>query len=158
MAYGDGGDNARIVLRTIQRTADVSGRARRTELLYYMIATALIGVVINFTATTILPFRAGLLVSELLRLPLVIPTFALFARRAHDLNRSAWWSLIYGGSTVLSFIQLARIVSETPDAMTHANPLSIIAFPLDLCVLGLIFWPGTGGPNQYGDDPRTCIH
>jgi uncharacterized membrane protein YhaH (DUF805 family) len=64
---------------------------------------------------------------------LLVPVFAAFvlwsvrasALRLHDLNRSGWWSLL----------------------------LSVPVFG-GLLGLAMMFWPGTGGDNDYGPQPR----
>ena len=51
--------------------------------------------------------------------------FAVYAKRCHDRDKSAWWTLVI-------FIPIIG---------------GIVAF-IDFCIL-----PGTRGPNRYGDEP-----
>lgn len=56
---------------------------------------------------------------------MVVFTFSLYARRLHDLNKTAWWSL-------LLFVPLANFI----------------------LIIILILKPGTKGENRYGSPPR----
>ena len=92
MAYQDGmGDNLKLLKSTLSRTFDFSGRSRRTEVVYYWIASILAGVVLNFGIISILSFTERIIGSELARFALSIPAFALFVRRVHDQDRSGAW-------------------------------------------------------------------
>ncbi len=57
LAYIDqSGDNARLLRRTVAGFADFTGRSRRTEVVYYGIASTLIALVFNFAVSTFVPF------------------------------------------------------------------------------------------------------
>lgn len=157
MAYSDSvGDNAKLLRRTLTHVTDFSGRARRTEVIYYWIASILIGVVLNFTATTFASFETSLIVGEVLRLVVVIPMFALFVRRVHDQDRSGWWGALLPVSLLLSLpLMLTEIRGDVPAVIeARTSPLTVVSGVLGLAVFVLCLLPGTEGPNRYGPDPR----
>jgi uncharacterized membrane protein YhaH (DUF805 family) len=157
MAYSDSvGDNAKLLRRTVTGVTDFSGRSRRTEVIYYWIASALVGVVLNFAVHTVVSFETSLLFAYCLRLVLLIPMFALFVRRIHDQNRSGWWGVLLPLSVVLSVPQIITALHGDIHAIIaqKTSPLAIMAGLCALAVIVLCFLPGTAGDNRYGPDPR----
>lgn len=77
-----------------------------------------------------------------------IASLSLYVRRLHDMNLS--------GMLVFGYVALSILISALEFADTNStvimlrlifNVLVIISF------LILLFWPGTKGPNKYGEDP-----
>lgn len=96
MDYQDSfGDNAALLNRTITGFADFSARSRRTEVIYYWIATALAAVIFEFLVTTLLPTGVAVVLSTAFQVATMIPMFALLVRRLHDQNKSTQWSSLY---------------------------------------------------------------
>lgn len=157
MAYSDTiGDNAYLLKRTLRGVADFTGRSRRTEVIYYWVATVLIAVVVGFVQVTLAPFRPMMWFEVLLQVIFVIPMFALFVRRLHDQNRSGWWGVLLPLALVLSVPQRLNEIRGDVGAM-FAQRTSAVAIALDLVCIAifvLLMWPGTDGPNQFGPDPR----
>ena len=160
MACGEaGGDEARLLLRTIRRTADFSGRSRRTEVLYYMIACALVGVVLNVGLVMALPLAMAAMVSALVGSLFAIPTFALFVRRVHDQDRSGWWGLLLPMGIILRIASaVSRPKADIQALVAHAySPFALLAAASGIAVLVLCLLPGKSGPNRYGPDPRIDV-
>lgn len=157
MAYSDSvADNSRLLKRTLTGVTDFSGRSRRTEVIYYWIATALVGVVLNFSVHTFVSFETWMLFAVALRLVLMIPMFALFVRRIHDQNRSGWWGVILPLFVMLSLPRIANALHGDIHSVV-APRTAILAIMEGLCALGILvlcFLPGTPGDNQFGPDPR----
>lgn len=65
--------------------AQFDGRASRSEYWWFYLFTVLTGIGADLIGETV-----GVLAS----LFVVLPTFALTARRLHDVGRSGWWVLI----------------------------------------------------------------
>jgi uncharacterized membrane protein YhaH (DUF805 family) len=77
---------------------------------------------------------------ELISLVLTWPVIAIYAKRLHDLNLSAWWLLLLPAVTFAV-------------GLSVFNRLDVAGYCLLLLVLG--FLPGTSGPNRFGEDPRA---
>jgi uncharacterized membrane protein YhaH (DUF805 family) len=75
---------------------------------------------------------------ELISLALTWPIIAIYAKRLHDLNLSAWWLCLL---PVLTFFAGSTMFSR----------LHVAAYCLLILILG--FLPGSHGPNRFGEDP-----
>lgn len=65
----------------------------------------------------------------------VPPILSLFARRLHDVGLSGWHVVVlFSIQSIFKSLELDLFASFVP--------------------LFLLFWPGTGGTNAYGPDPR----
>ena len=79
-------------------------------------------------ALSIVENIAGILavLSGIFRLATFIPSFALGARRLHDINRSGWWQLLWFAILIGWIILIVWAIKQ-----------------------------GDKGPNKYGPDPRS---
>ena len=126
MAYtGSDDENIRLLRRAVFGVVDFTGRSRRTEVVYYWIASALVGVMLSFAASSVMSFRTSLPFSDVIQLTLMVPTFALFVRRLHDQDKSGFWGLILPLSLLLSIPRglaeihgdVAEIIAQKTTAM-----------------------------------------
>ena len=154
MAYQDGtGDNLKLLTRALTNSFDPSGRSRRTEVVYYWIASVLANVVLDFSVISLLSFKGQIVGTQILRVILSIPMFALFVRRVHDQNQSAVWIIPFIAFVGLSIADGLRLLwggAKPP----FSGSLAVIGLVLWMACMILTFLPGTTGANQYGDDPR----
>ena len=80
----------------LQKYVTFSGRARRSELWFFV----LFNVIVSFVAGIIDAIigtrysNGSGLIQSLASLALLLPNLAVGARRLHDIGRSAWWLLI----------------------------------------------------------------
>ena len=70
-----------------------SGRARRAEYWWFILATILISIVLTIIDIGVLNSEFGLL-GNIWSLAVFLPSLAAASRRLHDTDRSAWWLLI----------------------------------------------------------------
>ena len=113
-------------LRALKKYAVFSGRARRKEYWYFVLFFYIIFIVlavIDFATGLAQQMGVGIL-SGIFALALIIPWFAVQARRLHDTGRSGWWILIVlvpliGGIVLLVFSVLD---SEEGDNKYGPNP------------------------------------
>ena len=151
--------------------------------LFYPIFTGQLTSVIRSVPKVI---AAGLF-TLVMSLALVIPSLAVQVRRLHDSGRTGWWLVVPFAVSMVGqclfyivrahdMMQLSmqlqhRLQAMPPDAI---NILSIwqaewdiyrIILPWSLApsllanfgLLVLFLWPGTKGPNRYGEDPRGRV-
>ena len=140
-----------------------SGRATRAEywwwLLFIVLAGIVLAVVDTLTGTGIMG-----MVGVLFELATLVPSFALGARRLHDINRTGWWLLwflgsfpmaaIGGGILLVSFFPLDNFLILTVLGFAMAIGFGILGIS---GVIVLIVWAikqGDEGLNKYGLDPR----
>lgn len=118
---------------------------------------------LEFFATAIGAYLVGGLMLWLLPMGLNVAgwLFSLFvvwvaaAKRAHDLNRSAWWAFIpalgYPSAVLALIAGYATMLFQVP--LLSAVLLFTVPAFMALSVIGallLLVWPGTNGVNSYG--------
>lgn len=156
-------DSLTLVMRATTGIVTFRGRSRRSEFFYYWIAAMLVGTIIRLIPYE-LSWRTDWIVDQVSRLLLLLPIFALFARRLHDANLSGWWTLLLPPTMAFGVYSSAQFVFLDP--LTGAStlpdlPLWASLFQIGgvLFVLAVIFViPGTEGPNRFGPDPRRSVH
>jgi len=122
-------------------------------LLPIMVLMALLGTAGIFNAR--FPIAAAILVSVLIGVFVTWASFALGAKRCHDLDKSAWlyfWIVIVPGliSTTVSIDLPGRhFAFEIPVLGGVAGLVSFLGF------LYVLFARGTDGPNTYGYPPEA---
>jgi uncharacterized membrane protein YhaH (DUF805 family) len=105
--------------------ADFSGRARRAEYWMFTLVNVIISVVIAVAEEVA---GSGGIVGLIYGLAVLLPGFAVTARRLHDTDRSGWWMLI-------SLIPI----------------LGWIVFLVFMCT------DGSPGTNRYGPNPKDAV-
>lgn len=121
------------------RYAELTGRARRSECWWFLLATtagyvavAVVGAFLAGALGASNSIVGGVVVSvlsvvyALVGLALVLPTVAVAVRRLHDTDRSGAWALLGVVPLVGTFL------------------LAVLLYPV-----------GTAGPNRFGPAPGT---
>lgn len=147
-----------------RRYFEFSGRSRRKEYWWFAVFITVVlmvlvmavigtmfGLIQQFSQNPEALFRAigsgswtllGL--TMLFLLVSLIPMLTVQVRRLHDLGASGWWYLAY----VVGGLAL----DEVPNIGTGLNSL------LSLGWIVWMFFPGTKGPNKYGEDPKDPVN
>ena len=103
-----------------------SGRAVRSEFWYWALFTTLASFVAGIFDVAIFSYNPGVSPFEsVFNLVTFLPSLALWARRLHDTDRTAWWLLLV--FTIIGFFLLIYWAWKR----------------------------GTPGPNRFGPDPFT---
>lgn len=152
-----------LVMRAITGIVTFKGRSRRSEFFYFWIAAMLVGTIIRHIPYD-LPWRTEWIVDQGSQLSLLLPIFALFARRLHDANLSGWWTLLLPPTMAFSVYSSARFIFLDP--LTGASTLPDLPLSASLFQIGGVLFalavvlvvPGTDGPNRFGPDPRRSIN
>ena len=112
----------------LQKYATFSGRARRSELWWYVLFQICVMIAASIIDAVI--FRHSAILTGIAWLALLIPSVAVVVRRLHDTNRSGWWYLIafvpaVGGLILLYFC----ILRGTPGSNNYgADPTGAEAY------------------------------
>lgn len=85
------GDSVRNVFNNY---ANFSGRARRREYWWFALFAFISGLATATLDGFLFPGNDVSPINSLLTLGLIIPNFAVGARRLHDIGKSGWWQLI----------------------------------------------------------------
>ena len=91
----------------LKKYAVFSGRATRSEYWYF--------VLVDFIVSIVLGLLGLELISLLYRLFVLIPSWAVFCRRMHDINRSGWswlWGLLPIIGLIILLIYLCTPTKE----------------------------------------------
>lgn len=115
-------------IEVLKKYAVFSGRASRKEYWMFMLVNVLVMFGLNFLSV--------IFDSSILRVPaflyilaVLIPSLAVYVRRLHDTNHSAWWILLGLIPIVGSIILLIFLVtdSQAGDNMYGPNPKGVLA-------------------------------
>lgn len=130
----------------IKKFFTFSGRASRSELLFFILSTfvlvALVEVVPPLRA--LFPFR-----EKLLFVLCLIPSFAVQTRRLHDRNMSGWWQIV-----LLPFYLLSVFGVKPTDELILI--LAIPAFIALVIQFIMFFLRGKDAPNRF-DEGRAPL-
>ncbi len=115
--------------KTLKKYAVFKGRATRREywiftLINTVITFGLIGIAAVMASDTGEPNPLLMMAATIFMLIILIPSFAVMARRLHDIDKSAWWMLLF------------------------AIPLAGLILVVFSCL------KGTDGENRFGPDPQ----
>lgn len=89
----------------------------------------------------------------------VIAKLAIYTKRLHDRNKSAWWLVPFVVLPGILGIYVLSRIAGSPDVMMVSSSLAVGAARLGAFVFGmwafieLFFFRGTKGENRYGPDP-----
>lgn len=112
----------------MQKYADFSGRARRSEYWYFFLFNLILGILASII-DTILGTRgsSGIgLIGGLISLALLLPGLAVGARRLHDTSRSGWWLLIGLIPIIGAIVLIVFFVMDShPDNQYGPSPKAV---------------------------------
>lgn len=171
---------AMLMFRPLMRYADFRGRASKAEYWGFLGAQTVVCLICFGLAllsatkggmSGALSTLAWLAVLGLVILALALPTYAVLARRLHDIGRSAVWMLLlvpgvfsqFSGFVTLGTLilhatggGLTRDVIEQSLAADAAGSglLALAAGACNLALLIMTVLPGQTGPNRFGPDPK----
>jgi len=131
---------------------------RMGRLAYFGYSILLFGVLAVIGLVLLLPLRnagdgglaVGIAIGAILVLAMLYGGFCLCAKRLHDLNLPAWhyvWIVLLPSFLNGAGQAMKQTGAELPGLLT-----GLLGSVISLLVgLYLLFWPGTDGPNDYGE-------
>ncbi|WP_052223364.1 DUF805 domain-containing protein [Novosphingobium malaysiense] len=146
--------------QAIRRSFTMRGRARRTEVIVYIVVSQLLAASLAALAGPFLTDETVTWVRFAATTLAIIPVFTLSARRLHDFGLSGRWTvllvLVVARSLGLELVALlggwdARAMIEAP--LSYVDWLLFL--PFAWLYIALLIVPGKKGPNRYGPDPRS---
>ena len=146
--------------QAIRHTFTTSGRARRTEVILYVVASQLLCAALAGLADFFLPdttaatwFRFAVTTLA------IIPLFALSVRRLHDFGFSGKWTVLLVLVVARSIgLELASLLGGWEARDMIEAPLSyvdwLLFLPFAWLYIVLLVVPGETDANRYGPNPR----
>lgn len=133
---------ARLLARPWRDIAVFRGRATRTELAATLVLTQTLAALVHLFAS-----RPGLeWLADALHAILLLPLFALAARRLHDIGAPGWPGPLAVGTIAMM---------DCANGTLFGRPAEIaLAVPAAVLLVALVFRPPAPGANAYGTDPR----
>ena len=140
--------------RSIFLSFTLRGRSRRSELIYYYLASGLLAQIafniffpVQITADGEFSRHWGHWVVDAL---IFIPTPALLVRRSHDQDRTGWWALF----VIIVASGLGLVGSLMGQGADIPIWLGFGGVLVSLSLLVFLLQPGSVGANRFGPDPR----
>ena len=147
-------------IEPLKKYATFSGRARRAEYWWFFlfgIAVAALAAALDAILDT--PRTSGAngtgLISGLTSFALLLPQFAVTARRLHDTDRSGWWMLL----PMVAVVPVVASFVLMSDGQPHIAMLIVGALVFFAVLILLLVWyatRGTVGDNRFGPDPLVA--
>jgi uncharacterized membrane protein YhaH (DUF805 family) len=109
--------------------ADFTGRATRQQFWMYVLVYIGVSIVVGIVAGILkMPF-----LGNLLSLALMVPSWAIGARRLHDIDKSGWWQLL-GMIPVIGWIILIIWMATKGDKEANQYGPSLLASEVSAAV------------------------
>ena len=144
-----------------------SGRARRSEFWFWVLATILVAIVIALIESLMMGIPSNVTgpISTIYILLIFIPGLAVSFRRLHDIGRTGWWIGGFFLAVIVFLIIMASISFGMVTGSASINNLTAFGFILIAALFGaFIYWivllvffcqDSVAGPNKYGPNPKN---
>ena len=156
--FGSTSAAAKSAGATVRRSLDFAGRSHRTEFFHYWLVSMLLGAIIGSGAQALLPWNQAAAVYVAIQMLMVVPYFALIARRFHDMGLTGWLALLLLPAAAMGLYSDYWYRFTPPDIMiAHAYPLGggfeLLALP-GVCVVWVaLIQDGQHEDNQFVVNP-----
>lgn len=138
----------------LRKYADFTGRASRSELWWFFLFQFLLGILAVYVDLMVLGRPTGALMPVGLAVKAVffVPSWAVSARRLHDLGVSAWWAApVFVGMIVVEIAKLTRWSWFLEGTIAGPLVISLVG-----CLMLMAFvLRGAVGANRFGEDTVT---
>ena len=144
-----------------------SGRARRSEFWYWILATIIAQFVVGIVEALLgLSSDGSGPISGVLSLAIFLPGLAVTFRRLHDIGRSGWWiGGFYLGAFIFAFVIGFLALGAFTAGGDEASGAAMIGVLVIILVLAALIYSivllvflctdSHVGPNKYGPNPKS---
>lgn len=114
----------------LRKYFDFKGRARRSELWWFVLFAFLCSWGVSFIVSSVMQamdldysviLGGTLIVSGIMSLVFLFPMLAAFTRRLHDMGRSGWWVAVFAVLILLYYASYAIVMWPIRDQMDFGN-------------------------------------
>jgi len=149
------------------RITQMSGRSRRSEFWWFMLAF----IVCYFILSNILSVALPIVTAQVIACLLMLIALPITARRLQDSGKSRWWVIISWLASSFYSIYFAQSDVMENLLSVNADPMAIVGLASDpvFMVSGLIqtitglatfifcLLDSSPGPNKYGESPKYVV-
>lgn len=150
------------VRSSLGRLTDFKGRTRRSEFWWTILAYYIFVLIVNLILGVVLPYTATTIIDIILKFLI----FGVTVRRLHDTGRSGWW---VGVSWIVSIISSIYVMANSDILMSvNINPEEIMEFAsapatigitaintiLNIIVIIFCLLDSKAETNKYGKSPK----
>ena len=149
----------------LKKYVGFSGRARRSEYWYWVLATIIIAVILAIVEGVLGLSNAGDgPLSNIFNLAIFLPGLAVAFRRLHDTGRSGWWIGGFYLGILISGIIIGLTIGvgyasgdfDSIDGFSFILIIWILAvFAYAIMLLVFLCQDSQDGPNRYGPNPKN---
>lgn len=144
------------------KSFEFKGRARRSELWWFVLFTVLLGLASKFLDHALYALFGFEFVKVLSDILIFIPGMAVIFRRMHDVGHSGWWAgafylLVFGDLVVSYFVPWCSAESLVRASGSGATVVAIgrlLSLVLSLVVLAFTLYDSDVEDNKYGASPK----
>jgi uncharacterized membrane protein YhaH (DUF805 family) len=135
------------------------GRASRSEYWFFVLFTALLGIVASIFDAVLFPGQIDISpLNSIVTLAVFLPTLSASVRRLHDTDRSGWWIggmyIVLGIFGVAIGMLIAQDVNggggDPEDFIAFFGIFGIVFLIYAIVILVFTIQKGTLGPNRFG--------
>lgn len=150
------------VRSSLGRLTDFKGRTRRSEFWWTILAYYIFVLIVNLILGVVLPYTATTIIGIILKFLI----FGVTVRRLHDTGKSGWW---VGVSWIVSIISSIYVMANSDILMSvNINPEEIMEFAsapatigitaintiLNIIVIIFCLLDSKAETNKYGESPK----
>lgn len=122
-----------------KKYACFSGRARRSEYWWWVLFMVIVGI------CGIIPILGWILI-----VATILPSYAVMARRLHDVGHTGWWILAPLAVSVVNAVLMLKGMSNG----TLAGVLSLVSLVIGVAMLIWLVKDSQKEDNEYGPSPK----
>jgi len=134
-----------------EKYSTFQGRASRSEFWFFTLFIILFNIALEIILSLAPDNLLLIIIYALASLAVILPNFAVTARRLHDTRRTGWWQIAPIVSGTPFYFAVAN--SQTLEALIFSFFLGIVALIFSIVLLVFLIQKGTECNNRFGLPP-----